>query len=297
MTTEIRNAMCSRGVLASLSISSWTGNKMDRALSAQQATSVGARQGGAIRVHKSLISDPLIKQPLRIATEARNLHNALTLPWHYDGVGLLPTEMVIEYDTKLGVLKSKFWEAVQALQDNYSRLIVAAANDLGDAFDPADYPHAAQLRHFYRWNSVFDRIPTVDTNDMRLEVPEEVIGLIREQLNQDLNPVIQGAIKKMIEVIDPVVNRLRARQTDASAKVFNSTFDRLEELPDIMRKFNVLNDPGIDEMIADIDKAVISAEAVRTDPGAVDQSLEALLDIQQRLAAATQWAVPAGEEE
>lgn len=280
---KIREALCSKGVLAVLNISVWQGNKLDHALSDAQSKAVKAGAAKAIRVHKTLLSDDRIKEPQRIAGEARRLHAELTLPWHYDGVGLLPAEMILGYTTKMDQLKVEFWRAVRAIEEGYGDMIQRAILDLGDAFRVEDYPRVSQLRDRYGWTSTFERLPTTATNDLRLSLPEEVVDLIEDKLNTEHKQVVQAVLERIDRVLSPAIARIRARAEDPTARVFDSTFERLTELPEMMQKLNITDDPEINHILASIGASAPTADEVRTNPETRDECLAGLTQIQNRL--------------
>lgn len=280
---NIREAMCTRGVLASLSLSVWQGNKLDHTLSDAQSKAVNASKVGAIRVHKTLLSDPRIRVPQRIAGEARRRHAEMTLPWHYDGVGLLPAVSILEYTQAMDTLKVNFWEAVADIEDHYGDMIQEAINDLGEAFNVSDYPHASQLRNKYAWSSKFERLPTTGVEDLRLEVPDEVVDAIASNINTEHESVVKEVINRMNTVVSAVVDRLQALSEDSSARLFTSTFDKLADLPRSMRALNVTGNDEIDAICSKIEDLVLTAEEARKDPAIAENSLVGLERIQNRL--------------
>lgn len=280
MTREIREAMCGRGILASLSISVWTGNKLDREMSEHQQTEAKATAKGAIRVHKSLISDPRLKVPAQIAQEARRKHAELTLPWHYDGVGLLPNDKVLDYDLAIGSLAAKFWTAVNDIEASYGDMIKNAILELGDAFKVEDYPHATALRGAYAWQYRFERIPTTAVDDLRLELPEEVVEVIKGQISNDTSSLLTAAAKKMVDVLAPVIARLRAKEEDGKARLHKSTFDALLALPAAMRSFNITDSPEMGLIIDAVERSMIDVDDAKNDPAARAEALDKLSEIQ-----------------
>lgn len=281
----IREAMCTRGVLASLNVSCWTANRLDKGLSDKQQSDARATAQGAIRVHKTLISDPIVKEPQRLAGAARRLHDELTLPWHYDGVGLLPATMIMTYDQRMGVLKAKFWEAVADVERNYGRMIQAAATELGSAFDLDDYPDMASLRNRYAWAVRMERLPTTGTEDLRLELPDEVVDLVREQLNTEHDMVVRAVIERMSKIVGQALDRMRARSEDPGARIVDSTFERLAELPELMRAMNITGNPDIARIIDDIEALHITADEVRKDDREREGAIADFASIQRRLKA------------
>lgn len=261
----IREALTTKGVLASISISCWSGSRLDKNLSNQQQQASGATAAGALRVHKSLISDPAVKEPVRIAGEARRMHAELTLPWHYDGVGLLPANMVMDYDVKLGALKDRFWKAVQDIEARYPMMVLAAAQELGSAFNPDDYPHVAELANKYSWSIRFERLPTTATDDLRLSIPEEAIAVIEQNITHEHEHLVQAVVERMADTVGQVLERLEARSYDGKARIYSSTIEKLNELPSIMRGLNITGNEEIEALITALEQSDISVEEAKND--------------------------------
>lgn len=280
---SIREALSTKGVLASLSISTWGGHKLDKKLSAAQQQASQATAKGALRVHKTLINDKRVKEPTRIAGEARRLHAELTLPWHYDGVGLLPGDMVMDYDRQMGKLKHQFWEAVAAVKEAYPLMVMAAAQELGSAFEPSDYPHIAELTNRYKWAIRFERLPTTGVEDLRLSVPEEAIDVIRDQISHEHEHLVEAVVERMSDTVSHVLERLEARQENSKAKIYTSTIEKLVELPEMMRKMNVTGDERIEALIADLMGVSISTKEAKENADAREATIDQLSEVRQKL--------------
>lgn len=281
--TAIREALTTKGVLASISIGCWSGHRLDKTLSAQQQAAAGATAQGALRVHKTLISDDRVKEPLRIAGEARRRHAELTLPWHYDGVGLLPADMVMRYDAEMGKLKSDFFAAVKEIEKAYPTMVLAAAQELGSAFSADDYPHIADLVGRYHWSIRFERLPSTATGDLRLQVPEEVVEVIEANLNREHEHLVETVVERMVETVSQVLDRLRARSKDSKARIYGSTIEKLNELPDIMRALNVTGNADIARVIDQLAESTITTDQAKNDAEVRDETIDRLATIQARL--------------
>ncbi|MFV0512528.1 MAG: hypothetical protein ACK5MY_02660 [Jhaorihella sp.] len=283
MTHEIREAMRAKGVLTSMSIGCWSGNKLDKNLSDAQRQASNAAAANSIRVHKSLISDERLKVPIRLASEARRKHAELTLPWHYDGVGLLAADLVLQYDAEMGSIKARFWEAVQEIETGYRDMIISAMTELGSAFQVEDYPHVSQLRSFYHWNIRFERIPETDVDDLRLSLPEDVVDIIRDQVSTEHDHLVQALVSRIGDTVGRALDRLEARDKDEKAKLFQSTFDKLEALPSLLGAMNVTGNPEIEEILDTVRGCSISVDEAKNDAGLRSDAITGLAEIQQRL--------------
>ena len=85
-----------RAVLVRPSISVWRGEITDRAASDDTAARHGA-QRKSVRTSKFLIPREAIDPILSEASAIRSFVRQETLPWRWDGVGLLPTDNYLPF--------------------------------------------------------------------------------------------------------------------------------------------------------------------------------------------------------
>jgi hypothetical protein len=93
-------SLSSRAMLCALSISMWSARKQDAEASEEIAQRHGA-QSDAGRYHKVLLPKKALAEIRKIASEARQLHYFMTLPWDDNGYRVLPAAAYMEHTEKM----------------------------------------------------------------------------------------------------------------------------------------------------------------------------------------------------
>ena len=90
--TNSAPSISSSAMLVELSISTWTGRKLDKRAS-QDVTSTNNAVTGVANVHKKLLGDCAELDIIqKFVGNVRNIHYAMTMPWSDTGIRLLPTK-------------------------------------------------------------------------------------------------------------------------------------------------------------------------------------------------------------
>ena len=105
-------SLANSAVLVELSISSWSGRKLDRKVSAETNQAKGAR-ADAVRANKNLFagSDKLEKINNYVSS-ARQEYYAMTLPWSTSGTRLLPFVQIFDFKTWVATKEKEFQDIV-----------------------------------------------------------------------------------------------------------------------------------------------------------------------------------------
>ena len=110
-------SIASSAVLIDLSISCWTGRKLDKRASNDVTAQNNAAKGVA-NVHKKLLGDCAeLDAVQKFAANARNAHYAMTMPWSDLGLRLCPTKMYIGVSDRAG-----YERTMTELQTEFFRL-------------------------------------------------------------------------------------------------------------------------------------------------------------------------------
>ena len=126
-------SIASSAVLIDLSISCWTGRKLDKRASNDVTAQNNAAKGVA-NVHKKLLGDCAeLDAVQKFAANARNAHYAMTMPWSDLGMRLCPTTKYIDangYERTMTGLQTEFFRLTEAFLSAYDWEI---QNEIGRA--------------------------------------------------------------------------------------------------------------------------------------------------------------------
>lgn len=263
--------IASSAILIDLSISCWTGRKLDKRAS-DDITSQNNASKGVANVSKKLLGDcDELTAVQKFSANARNSHYAMTMPWSDLGMRLCPTEMYVNrYQQTMTALEQEFWQLVTKFLDAYDWEVQNAQLKLGSLFNADEYPTREALASKFKFR--FVPVPLPDAGDWRLDIGNDAANAMRsqyesfygEQLNKAMTDLWQRAheaLSKMSERLDYADN--------ATKKVFRDTLvSNVREIVDMMGLCNVTNDPTMDDAQRRLAQALegITPDALRDDP-------------------------------
>lgn len=242
-------SISSSAMLVELSVSSWTGRKLDRRASEEVTTSNHADMGVA-NVNKKLLADCAELDALRkFVANSRNLHYNMTMPWSDTGLRLLPTAQYFRYNETMTAIKDEFQAMVDTFLRGYEWEISRAQVKLGDMFNRDEYPTTASLVNKFAFRLSY--IPLPDAGDFRIDVGNEAMDDIKNhyhdyysrQLSNAMNDVwsrAYDALSKMSERLDYADHEQK--------KVFRDTL--VSNVIDIVELLDVCNVTGDSQMTA-----------------------------------------------
>lgn len=262
----------SSSMLVELSVSHWTGRKLDRRAS-KDVTETNNAASGVANVNKKLLGDCAeLTAVQKFVGNSRNAHYSITMPWSDTGLRLLPTALYFKYNETMTAVQNEFNRLVNNFLDAYDWEIMQAQAKLGALFVRDDYPTLDSLRAKFKFRLTY--IPLPDAGDFRIDIANEAANEIKAhynsyytaQLNQAMNDVWQRtytALSNMSERLD---------YTDSEKKkVFrDSLVDNVTEMVELLRACNVT---GSTQMTAMADKLEATLHGVTPDALREDEYL------------------------
>jgi hypothetical protein len=257
-------------MLVDLSISLWTGKKLDKRASEEVTTANNADKGVA-RVNKSLLGNCAELDALqKFAANVRNAHYNSTLPWSDMGPRLLPTVKFFAYQKMFTALDVEFNRMVQSFLDAYDLEVAQAQAKLGDLFDVREYPNADDLRSKFAFR--INYIPLPDAGDWRLDIANEAQAQLKAQYEAHYKGQLEGAMRdiwqRLFDTLTVLSRQLSDQTEDGKTpKIFTSVFDRALEVIDLMETCNMTGDPTMQLMQRKLAQAFrgVTVEAVKDD--------------------------------
>jgi hypothetical protein len=243
-----------RAMLVRPSISVWRGEVLDRAASKDTAERHKADRH-QVKTTKYLIAKAAVDPIHTAANGLRSFVRHETLPWRWDGVGLLPVENFFPFTEGWRIRRMEFEAAVNALTLRWSQHVANGQRALGDLAREFDYPTREQVQARFSVN--VEMFPVPDAEDFRAGVAEDEAEAIRltlvEQNNQDILRMQSFMWQEMTDAVTRIVDRLSEYEKDADGKVIkgrihDSLIGNLSELTDRLSRLNVTKDPALEAM-------------------------------------------------
>ncbi len=261
--------LSSSAMLAELSISQWAGNKQDKNASRQVTADAQAKRGVA-RVNKSLLAGcETLDAIKKIVSETRAVHMRMTLPWSDTGMRIISTQQYFDYHKLMTEQQARFEQAVDAFIQDYQWEVSGMQAQLGNLFNPDDYPTESSLRDKFGFRLSY--MPVPDAGDFRVDVSNDALDELKEQYEQAMTNRMRTAMQDIWERARKALANMSERldYTDKSTrKVFRDTLvDNVIEIVDIMRLSNITNDVHMTAVADKLDKTLrgVTPDALRED--------------------------------
>jgi hypothetical protein len=255
-----------------LSIGIWEGRKNDRK-SAQKIEAEASAKIGTSSASKHLASGCPEHDALRKFTALqRAWWSKVTVPW-FDGKGGLRAVNpagVYDLQVELGDREREFDGYVDSFIRAYPGLLTNAQFNLGDLFDPGEFPSPHKIKRKFYWTTDFTTLPRND--DIRLVeglTPEQAKkmsdnAVIREQ--QRMQNAANVAAQRLFEVVQSMHATMATKIGEKGAKFNDTKLDNITAMVELMPLLNITNDPKLAEMAKLAKKlAMKSPDELRTD--------------------------------
>lgn len=248
--TSIKN----RAMLASITVSVWSGRKLDRKATDKVNSDHGANSDVA-RVNKSLLARTALAEIKQIEGRARTMLYARTLPWMNDGQRILSVHAFDAFARDCRKYEAEFNVAVDNFVAGYPDFVAQARVDMNGLFNESDYPDAAEIRA--RFNFKRSIAPLSDDADFRVDGMADADAIraeIAAEFAATMGAAIGDAYKRIAETVGTMASKLAAfspakGKGDTSTGIFrDSLVENVRELVDLLPGLNVTNDPKLAEI-------------------------------------------------
>ena len=274
METNNSISIASSAMLVELSISTWTARKLDKRVSAEvDATKSTKTRAG--NYNKNLLAGTgFLDTITKYAANARAWHLSQTLPWSDNGLRLLPMSNFMDYKAQLGVLESNYMALVDKFVVAYPNLVSAAAFQLGDLFDRAEYPDAEKVKN--KFKIAYNFLPVPMAGDFRVDINEdaksEIMKSCEDAYNERLNNAMRDAWNRLHDCLTRMSDRLQCDEVESDEphshgsalkpRVFrDSLVENAIELTTLLKHFNLTNDTNLEEARRSLADAIQNHDA------------------------------------
>ena len=267
-------SIASSAMLVELSISSWTARKLDKKVSAEVDSAKGAKTNAGNYNKNLLAGTGFLDTITKYAANARAWHISQTLPWSDNGLRLLPVSNFIAYKEQLNTLETNYQALVDKFIVAYPNLVSAAAFQLGALFDRNEYPDADTVARKFKFNVNF--LPVPQAGDFRVDIGEEAKQELIASCNNVYQDRLESAMKdawgRLHEQLLRISDRLECDEVEdevdgrwervTKPRVFrDSLIENAVELVDLLKHFNLTNDPTMEQARLDLRDAINDHDA------------------------------------
>ena len=262
-------SIASSAMLCELSISVWTGRKLDKKASAE-VTAANAAARGVANVHKKLLGNCQELQAIqKYAANARNLHYGMTMPWSDIGMRLLPTAQYFKYHKTMTDIENEFNRLHEVFCSAYDWEITQAQSKLGYLFNQAEYPAVDSVRRKFGFRLTY--IPLPDAGDFRLDIPNEALADVETQYKSYYATQAQNAMNDVWQRLFKSLSNMSDRLDYASKedkKIFkDSLVGNVIDMVELLSVCNVSGDTQMESARIKLEDALrgVTADGLRED--------------------------------
>jgi hypothetical protein len=237
-------------MVCNLQIGIWQGYRLDKEAS-RKVTSQANADTDAARVNKHLVPKEALKDVVAASSAVRTHFYAKTLPWKDNGDRLLTRILYMDFIQEHGELVHAFDDAVQQfLTTAYPAARDQAEFRMGSLFKPDDYPSASELRRKFYINMDIDAV--TEAGDFRVSLDQEHATEVRGKMERAMNERIGRAMQDIYVRLSDVVGHFAKTMNEADKVFRDTTVTNITELVDLIPGLNVLDDPQLNQLGAEI---------------------------------------------
>jgi hypothetical protein len=273
-----------KAVLCRLSISKFVPRKTDRKITEEVLLKHLVSGTDAGKFVKQLLPSESIAPISKLESEWREFHERNTLPWRADGIRILPTMQLHDYNEATRGFKTKWRMLVDKFISEYPAHVAAARIALNGMFNDSDYPSIESIRGKFDTTVEFMPVPT--GGDFRIDVAKEVLEEMAQSTNDAVAKAQQDAVRDLWQQLANPLLHLANKLADSDGKFRDSIIGNVLEIADRAPKLNVLDDPRLNGLAAEIRATFsgVNPDELRKNPDVRKQSQDKANEILSRLA-------------
>jgi hypothetical protein len=231
-----------KGCLVQFSVSIW-GGRIKLPSNALNLPNVNPE---FIRATKHLIDRACLRPLEEIRNAARGYVYQKSLPFPIPGILFVPSGMIPEIDNKLREFKEIFEQRVAGFLVQYDVFVSNAADNLGDLFDPSEYPADIEKRFGFNW-----RFFTLAPPSKKLLLDPALIAQEQQKFRQTIAEFSELATStlrgRFAELVDHIVERLAGPEK----KVFrDSLIGNIRQFLEDFERLNINGDIELANLVA-----------------------------------------------
>lgn len=259
-------SISSSAMLVELNISTWTGRKLDKQVSAEIDTQKQTTTRAGNYNKKLFADEPAFDAIGKFAGNARTFHYHATMPWSDSGLRLLTTAMYFDYHKVISQMEMDFDGLVQEFLNNYQDMVLRAQHKLGTMFNVHDYPDPDSLRDKFRFSVKFSPVP--DVGDWRVDIGNDARETLQLSYQQAYQANLEQAYQDVWTRTHEALTNMSAKLGGEQKQIFRDTLvTNVKEMIDLLDKFNITGDTKMKQAKAKIESALlgVTPDALRED--------------------------------
>jgi hypothetical protein len=193
---------------------------------------------------------------------ARALHRKMTLPWNDVGYRLLPNDQFFEFVKDMSAIRNKFNDARNNFKSNFYLYKAEGLKKMGEYADPSVYPsHPDDLDRMFQLDIMIRPCP--NSNDIRVDLPEEVLMEMRNQTDIQIKRDVTDAIKELWDRFGVVIKHMVTKLDTGDPRYYReSMLTNISDLIKIIPSYNLTDDPELENSRKEIENVINNIKSI-----------------------------------
>jgi hypothetical protein len=252
----------------------------------QMAANPFGASGDKLSASKKLIDTKhaKVKAVTSIFSRVGEYWKSVTVPYPEDGIRLIRTERVQEFDDQIAAYQSELDGAVAQLNEAYWELQRTAQSDLGSLYNTADYPDS--LDGLF---AIAVEYPSVEPDERLQQLNPALFEREQRRIQERFDEAVRLAEEAFMSELGELVRHLCERLEPADSgrqKIFrDSAIENMSEFFGRFRQLNIGSSEQLDQLVSQAQGAVrgVTAQRLR-DNGDLRRTVQfALSSVQNRV--------------
>lgn len=226
-------------------------------------------EGTSISAGKKLVNTkhPDFKRLTKVKGAISAYWKGISLPYPEDGIRLIKSECLDDFETEMAALRDDLGMAVAALAEHYEDIRLEAKARLGSLFDPGDYPATLDGLFAVSWD-----YPSVEPPDYLLELKPALYEQERQRMAARFEEAVrlaeQSFATEFSKVVAALCESLDGRRANGETKELKQSAIRSTmEFFDRFKSLRIGNASQLDALVEQAQLAIqgTNAKALRED--------------------------------
>ena len=255
-------SLASSSLIVSVEVNVWTATKRDKKISNEVTTSKGAVADAGDFTKRLLANCAEHKALLNYRQTVYNWLQRCTFDWA-GSHRIIPVYQLEKFNKEFAQHETAFNDLKEKFIAAYPGLVSDAAFKQGSMFDRSEYPEVEEVMGKFRIKKFITQVPANDfrSGGIAEAMAEDLKQHYEAQTKDLIEGIMQDATERLVSMAERLRNACDEVQADDEGKVkrkriYESTFDNVREMIELLKHFNLTNNPALEDARIKLDEAL-----------------------------------------
>jgi len=229
--------LATSAVLVTLSMGVWGTLKKDKK-SAEKIAADNNASAKAIKTKKDLLPDcDELKEITSFTADTRRWFNSISFVWNDNGQRLMPMSVYTDFVTECNAKEAEFWTLVDTLMASYSQRRYNAQVQLGDLYDPNDYPDTATVRAKFKFD--VDYAPVPESGHFVVDLQGQAKAELVQQFNRASQSKLAASLADVCEefrgCLETLLGKINSKDEGKQTRIHETFIPNIRKVIDRVR--------------------------------------------------------------